>query len=83
MTQDRLRNGAHDAAQRIREAANGVLGSARARVGDSAHHAADRAEDAYDAALASLAGTARERPFMALALALGIGFIAGVLAVRR
>lgn len=83
MNQDRLRSSAHDAAHRIREAANGVLGGARERVADGAHQAADRAEDAYDAALRSLEESARERPLAALALALGIGFIVGLLAVRR
>jgi ElaB/YqjD/DUF883 family membrane-anchored ribosome-binding protein len=83
MNRDTIRNGVEDTVERARDAANGLFNEARHRLDDSGRRVADRAEDAYGAALKSLEGAARDRPLQIVALALGIGFIAGLIAVRR
>jgi ElaB/YqjD/DUF883 family membrane-anchored ribosome-binding protein len=83
MNQDRIRNGMDRAVRGARDVAGGVLSNARARLDDGAEAAAERAEDAYEATLKSLEGATRDRPLTLLAMALGIGFVVGLLTVRR
>ena len=83
MDRNTMRNGVDDAVSRARETASGVLSGARSRLDGRARQAADRAEAAYDTTLKSIEDAARERPLPALALALGLGFVVGLLALRR
>ncbi len=79
----RATHSAEDVADRVQEAAHDAMRSARSRVKKQARRAAHRTEDAYGAALESLEDAARDRPLQALAVALIVGFIAGLWAVRR
>lgn len=83
MDRDRLRDGVDDAIERARDVAGDVLSGARSRLDGRMRQAAGRAENAYDATLNSLEGAARDRPLQVLALALGVGFILGLLTLRR
>ncbi len=83
MNRDTIRNGVDDTVKRARDTADGLLSEARHRLDDGGRRVADKAEDAYGATLKSVEGAARDRPLQTVALALGIGFIAGLLAVRR
>jgi ElaB/YqjD/DUF883 family membrane-anchored ribosome-binding protein len=83
MDRNTMQNGVDEAVSRARETANGVLNGARSRLDGGARQAADRAEAAYEASLRSIEDAARDRPLPALALALGLGFIVGLLALRR
>ena len=82
MGQDGIRDRVNAAIDRARDAAEGVAGDARVHVNDGLRRAADRAEDAYGASLRTVESRAREQPLPALALALGIGFVIGLLAIR-
>ncbi|HEX4180295.1 MAG TPA: hypothetical protein VHY32_05855 [Caulobacteraceae bacterium] len=83
MNRDDIHDGVEEAVGKARKAASGAFKQARSRLDGPAHRAAENAEDAYGAALKSLEGAARDRPLQVVALALGLGFIAGLLAVRR
>jgi len=78
-----MRSDADRALSRARDAASDLLGQAREGLNGGARHAADRAEGIYEETLRGLEGSTRQSPLTALALALGIGFVIGLLAVRR
>lgn len=82
MNEDRIRNGVDRAVRGARDVAGGVLSNARAKLDDGAESAAERAGDAYDATLKSLEGATRDRPLAVLAMALGIGFVVGLMTRR-
>jgi len=83
MNRNEIRDGVKKAAGQAREAANDLLDDARDKLGGNLHKAAGRAQGAYGEALESIESSAREQPLPALALALGIGFVIGLLALRR
>ena len=83
MNQDAIRDGVNEAFDRARSAAGDLLDRGRSKVNVGTHHAAERAKDVYDEALHTLERRARDRPLPAVALALGVGFLIGLLAVRR
>ncbi len=83
MNRDEIRSGVNDAVDRARDAANDLLSNGRAKLNDEFHDVAGRAKGAYGDTLETLESRAREQPLPALALALGIGFVIGLLALRR
>lgn len=83
MNRDGIRDSVNEAVGRARDAAGDALNSGRAKLKGDLRQAASRTQGAYGEALETLESTAREQPLPALALALGIGFIIGLLAIRR
>ena len=83
MNRDEIRDGVKKAADRARDVADDLLGDTRERLNGNLHKAAGRAQGAYGEALESIESSAREQPLPALAIALGIGFVIGLLALRR
>jgi ElaB/YqjD/DUF883 family membrane-anchored ribosome-binding protein len=78
-TREKLNGGLHKAADRAQDA----YGEARDTLNGGLHKVAGRAQGAYGEALESIESSAREQPLPALAIALGIGFVIGLLALRR
>ena len=83
MNRDEIRDGVKKAASRARDVADDLLGETREHLNGNLHKAAGRAQGAYGEALESIESSAREQPLPALAIALGIGFVIGLLALRR
>jgi ElaB/YqjD/DUF883 family membrane-anchored ribosome-binding protein len=83
MDRDRIVDNLNEAADRARDSAGDLLNSGRAKLDDGLRQAAGRARGAYGEALENLQTTTRERPLPALGVALGVGFVIGLLAIRR
>ncbi len=83
MNREELRNGVNDAVDRARDAAGDLLHDGRAKLNDEFRDVAGKARGAYGDTMETLASRAREQPLPALAIALGVGFVIGLLALRR
>jgi uncharacterized protein YjbJ (UPF0337 family) len=83
MNQDRIRGGIKEAVGRVQDAAGGLMGDTRAQLNGKFRQAAGRAEGAYGDTLEALEGSVLERPLPALAVALAVGILVGLLAARR
>ena len=83
MDQNGIRDGVNEAFEKARSTAGDLLDRGRSKMNAGTHEAAERARDAYGEALHTLESRTRERPIPAVALALGVGFLIGLLTVRR
>ena len=73
------RKSAADAAKSIGDEVSDFAGDVSRMAGKQFGHAQDMAADAYDEAHAAV----RRNPLVALAIALGVGFLFGVVSSRR
>ena len=83
MNQDRIRGGIKEAVGRAQDAAGGLIGDARMQLNGKFRQATGRAEGAYGDTLGALEDSVLERPLPALAVALAVGILVGLLAARR
>jgi uncharacterized protein YjbJ (UPF0337 family) len=83
MNQDRIRGGVKEAVGRVQDAAGGLIGDTRTQLNGKLRQVAGRAESAYGETFDNLQDAVVERPVPAVAIALGIGFVIGLLASRR
>lgn len=67
------------AAADVQQAAGNLLGAAEAKAGTTAKELSDRAQQLYGDFVNVVRESTQERPFSALAVAVGVGFVLGAL----
>ena len=83
MDEHRIRGGVKEAAGRVQNAAGGLLGDTRTQINGKFREVAGQAESAYGEALDSIESIILERPLPTLGVALGVGFLVGLLLSAR
>ena len=83
MTEQQLNGGIEQAKGRIKDAAGALAGELKTQASGKAQQLRGQAESLYGDALETITSLAADRPAVALAGALGIGVVIGLLLARN